>query len=232
LNLTKIRRFDIALALRRGTATHFHVAHITHSIILYGLAEISELRGSRKGLLGLTGLAPELRELAIDTVNLTSLLSNKSQSHRLDPCGFEEALISICCRLIGVHPIGSSQPIDQLDELCQLSMIAFMASLLLEYSRQSSSYELVSEKLGIALRRVSQTDSHDETMLWCLFIGAIAVFDLQEDRWLRPLLSKTCARIHLHSWTEVRSVLVSFCWIDAVHERLGKAVWDFLSTTS
>lgn len=65
-------------------------------------------------------------------------------------------------------------------------------------------------------------------MLWLLMTGAISLFNISNETWLRECLREYIDRCQVHTWKEMQHTLESFMWIAALDERLGKQIYDEL----
>jgi len=67
--------------------------------------------------------------------------------------------------------------------------------------------------------------------LWGLMIGAISVFDIEEEIWL-VRRGGTVVRGKDMEWHDVQQRLQSVMWIDCIHDKAGKKVFERISRTA
>lgn len=125
----------------------------------------------------------------------------------------------------------AKQPISETDKLWHLGLMAFLATLLMEFNRQSSDYEHLSEGLRDAIHSFSDTGPQSKQLLmWCIFIGGVSVLDVGGQERLKALLTETCDDCQIHNWTDVRAALCSFPWIGILHDAPGEMVWGMVQS--
>ncbi|KAH8427060.1 uncharacterized protein LDX57_004778 [Aspergillus melleus] len=77
--------------------------------------------------------------------------------------------------------------------------------------------EDINELLRLGLLRIG---------LWLMISGLVAAVTQEDDDVLLPLLRERCRESGQPSWTEVRSILKSVMWIDALQDKSGRQVYD------
>ena len=173
----------------------------------------------------------DLTHIMLSVLSFTSLLNCREQEgHRkLDPLSYTEMLVSLLYRLIEVAPLGQQRSgLGKLyDNSSHLTMLAFMTTLLPEYSRGHCS-QLLSNRLQSAIQNLHFTsidtqDSGSPLRLWTLFIGGISVLKQYDHR--RSIL-EACERLDLHDWPAVRCQLCVFPWINALHDAPSRSLWE------
>ncbi|KAE9366376.1 hypothetical protein N431DRAFT_419622 [Stipitochalara longipes BDJ] len=65
-----------------------------------------------------------------------------------------------------------------------------------------------------------------QVLLWLLMVGAISIFSISADTWLKDCLQEHISVCHIRSWNELREALKSFIWISPLHDKLGEAIFD------
>lgn len=64
-------------------------------------------------------------------------------------------------------------------------------------------------------------------LLWLLFVGRASVWGEQTDsHWVVPMIARTCRRMGLESWAEVRAQLKRYPWVTCLHDEIGKLAWE------
>ena len=174
----------------------------------------------------MTPTSPIIADIAINVACLAERINKTSKQRKLDGYEFQEAVLLLCYQLVHFCPIDEPSVTNDLDRLCQLTLIAFITTLLLEYGHNPARYNLLSGNLATTMMQTAISGTNASFMLWCIFVGGITVFHRDDDEWMRPLLSRICQQLELSSWAEVRDVLMSFAWIKSIHDKPGKVLWE------
>ncbi|KAK7960910.1 hypothetical protein PG988_012124 [Apiospora saccharicola] len=67
------------------------------------------------------------------------------------------------------------------------------------------------------------------TMVWLLTVGAVSLFNIFEDDWLRDSLREHLDICQVRTWKELQEILKSQLWIQQLDDKSGKHVYDSLS---
>ncbi|KAI2602160.1 hypothetical protein GGR54DRAFT_625575 [Hypoxylon sp. NC1633] len=78
----------------------------------------------------------------------------------------------------------------------------------------------------LGLTRTNQVSS--QLMLWLSTIGAISVFELSGESWLRELVQEHAARCQVKTLKKMQAILKTFLWIGLLDELAGSRVYDSL----
>jgi hypothetical protein len=217
---------DVSYAFEDGSTPVFYSKPIPRGTI------ISNFRGSFTPDTGCPVSFPMplsslvLAEIAIDVAYLADLLNKASNNQKIDGHAFQEAVLLLCYRLVNESAIKERGNEKDVDRLCQLTLISFLTMLLLEYGQSPLRYGLLSRKLKAAIEQTACLDTNVRLLLWCNFVGGVALFTPSDDSWMRPLICRICVQLKLTNWAEVRQILISFAWIKSIHDKPGKALWD------
>ncbi|KAK8057615.1 hypothetical protein PG996_011552 [Apiospora saccharicola] len=68
-----------------------------------------------------------------------------------------------------------------------------------------------------------------KTMVWLLTVGAVSLFNIFEDDWLRDSLREHLDICQVRTWKELQEILKSQLWIQQLDDKSGKHVYDSLS---
>lgn len=68
-----------------------------------------------------------------------------------------------------------------------------------------------------------------ETIVWLLMIGAVSLFNISEDNWLRDTLRTQLDTCQVRTWKDLEEILKSHLWIQSLDNKAGKHVYDSLS---
>lgn len=209
--------------MQNGTPTLFHLAEVP----VYPVLCDPDSRQFPRA-------APWMPLILLDLFSFSSLLNKVEtrQRLRLDPLDYTETLVSLLYRLTEVSPLRQAFTNPGLyGDVTYLAMLAFMTTLLPEYTRDGSSCPLLSDRLGSAIQDLFLTasglsDSDLPFLLWILFISGISVLKLKDYPWLLPLISETCATLELDNWVAIGQHLFQFPWIFALHDSPGRHLWE------
>ncbi|KAH8898767.1 hypothetical protein GQ53DRAFT_836819 [Thozetella sp. PMI_491] len=169
---------------------------------------------------------PKLQTIVFDVIIFSYTLNRRDYNVKLDPSDYHESVTSLLYRLIQFAPLGSPSLSSPLDNLMQLTMLAFMTTLLPEYGLSYFKYDLLASNLRHAHRRSALGKSQDaKDMLWALFVGGISVLADSDDEWLLPSLVEICKQLDLGTWPSVLRILCDCSWVAAVHDARGQAMW-------
>lgn len=216
-------RLDVELALQTGSSTRFR-----NDVLELATGSSVDSRPTKEELLSTASALPHIM---LNVLQFTDLLNDRGRegSTKLDPLSYTETLVSLLYHLIEIAPLGQRRIVlgGLHDDVTHLAMLAFMTTLLPEYSRDDSSH-LLSKTLESAIGNLHATsadilDSGVLLLLWALFIGGISVLRRRDHRWL---ILKTCERLNLPDWPDVLSQLCGFPWIHTLHDVPGRCLWE------
>ncbi|KAL4867502.1 hypothetical protein BDV12DRAFT_120242 [Aspergillus spectabilis] len=216
-------RLDVELAMQNGTCALFHGDEVPVRPVLCN-ANLSN-RDSFEA-------APLMPPIMLALLSFSRLLNKAERSKylKLDPLDYTETLLWLLYRLIEavppLHP--STEPGACNGDVSCLTMLAFMTTLLPEYTRDGPRCPLSSNRLGNVVQDIASefSDSNPPLLLWMLFIGGISVLNLKDHPWLSRLITNTCERLELDTWADIQRRLSQFPWIFALHEAPGRRLWD------
>lgn len=135
---------------------------------------------------------------------------------------FHEMLASIQYRLLHVQ-FDDGSP----DEAMRLGMLSFATTIFLQWDGVASHYHHLSEIFKESLRKLkSSTGIPPWLILWLLIVVCVSVFDEANDAWVQQWLAETLRLTGVQSWIEGRKALRSIMWIDLLHDRPGKVIFE------
>jgi hypothetical protein len=174
------------------------------------------------------GYDPKLRDVFVDLMSVSRLFNDDRAFVRLDPYAYQEILISVCYRLLHLHPLLSDGPENHNEKSCYLGLLALVTTLLFQYGRSRRlSYDLLAEKLRNTIESVLSNQLVEETtILWLLFAGGISVFGAPDRAWLIPRIKTLIITLNIDTWRIVRDKIKTLFWIDAAHDKPGKELWE------
>ncbi|MCJ1269498.1 hypothetical protein MMC22_009390 [Lobaria immixta] len=216
-------RLDVELALQTGLPPLFRSDAVVPANGVSGDSRVIQEQ--------FLSTASRLSRIMLQVVNFASLLNGREREGqmKLDALSYTETLVSLLYRLLEVAPLGQPRSMSGglYDDVAHLAMLAFMTTLLPEYSHNYSSH-LLSDRLESAIQdlHVTSLDTQDSgfsLLLWTLFIGGVSVLKYKDHRYL---ILETCKRLNLHDWPAVHRRLCGFPWIHTLHDAPGRCLWE------
>lgn len=230
---TKVCRVDLGLALRRGTRPVFFRKDISWDAYLtegtFKRVAPSPLSSELQGLL--ESMHAKLRNVWLDLRSFTSMANLAHQSGLKIPTDyFGEIIASILYRLL--H---QSYPARTAQEVVRQGMLAFAAAICFQW-QEPANFDQKQHVLQIFTRDlhdifVSGAHVPGEVVLWLLITWSALRYpksyggsehDRQLDSWLEQMLEDH----DVSCWREAKILLKSILWVDVLHDKLGKAVFE------
>lgn len=133
-----------------------------------------------------------------------------------------ETMASVMYRLLNM-----SFPSGSLSETVRLGLLVFSSHIFLQWQGIRLSYAHFSNAYRncLACLRISESIP-PSIILWLLVIGAISVFTEADSQLLNSTLELYIARSGAQPWSEARNILKRFLWIDCLHDKPGRVVFD------
>ncbi|KAL3464470.1 hypothetical protein BJX64DRAFT_91342 [Aspergillus heterothallicus] len=225
-------RLDVELAIQTGT----------HTLFRGGEVPIGPILCRPSGCNGQLSLATAWMPLGmLHLLNFSALLNGAEMERipKLDPLDFTETLIWLVYFLLeSMSLLKASAPLGaECSTLPHLAMLAFMTTLLPEYTREGYGSSLLAKRIEVALENIHTTppelwDLEPTFLLWILVITTISVCDSRDQVCVRGLIVATCERLRLDDWTAVNKQLTLFPWIYALHNAPARQLWEDITATT
>jgi hypothetical protein len=167
-----------------------------------------------------------------DLQEITAQLNQQSTVHELlDFSQYQLHYNSISRRLLELKAF----PLNSISECFRLGLLAFLASATFRSPKAAphahGQFAYLTENYRQKCRSIDLSTPHISTLLfWLLTIGAISVFDIDEEVWLVKkwnAVTMTIPGIRL-AWEDARSHLETVLWIRDAHEEIGKKAYQRL----
>lgn len=143
---------------------------------------------------------------------------------RIDPdiiCGTMTAVIY---RLIHTRSCTSS-----LEEVIRLALLAFSQHVFLQWhDMRTPYYESAAAYRNSLVDRAVGNGISSQLIVWLLMVGAVSLFELSDETWLKESLGEHGRRCELTTWKEMQEMLKSFMWIPLLDENRGMHVFEFV----
>ncbi|EPS44381.1 hypothetical protein H072_1586 [Dactylellina haptotyla CBS 200.50] len=226
--LHKICRTDLEYSLQRGTRPRFYRDEFPYSTL-----QSMKSWNAYCYQAFVTTTSSEIYDIEIQSVMRDLLCTSRflDTKHnirpQLEPFAFQELLISVCYRLVCAHPLGEEPPSSVPENACQLGMLAVVTTILIRGNHAKVPYPLLSGLFKSAVERlIARANTHQQFLLWCLFMGGISVWLEEEEGWLFPALRRCTSILKLDSWEAAKSVLADYPWIQYFHDASGEKLWN------
>jgi hypothetical protein len=192
----------------------------------------------------LTQLLKLRRAAAIDSPSNTTIFSNEvdsrlsnawnamsafcsvanfaAESEQLISLGtYLDTMASVMYRLFRIRfEFGSHS------EAIRLGLLAFCCSVFLQWKRLGLSYAHHTSVFKDCLLKLASTHTSSQLLLWLLMVGAVSLFHVGEDAWLKPLLVANMSHCDIDSWDKMQGLLNSFMWVSLVQDHPAKRVFE------
>ena len=221
------RRCDLGIALLNGS-DHIFYSSPCESVIRYP----EKLSCPSDGKMQLPDSIDVLQTLDNDLETawrvmgrFCMLINLAIQTQRLiRPEVIYETMISVMYRLLDMKFSPRS-----IDEAIRQGLLAFCYHVFLQWQDIKPPYQYFPStyKDGI-LSLEFGGGSSPQLMLWLSMIGAVSVFNLDDEPWLLRLLRTCAGKCEIRTWDELQGILKSFMWIPLLNEQPGKHVYDLL----
>ncbi|KIL95496.1 hypothetical protein FAVG1_00233 [Fusarium avenaceum] len=223
--VVKICRTDILFTMQQSRYPTFYRDHMpqlrnlltSRGFILRRTSEAYSIQHGR--------LDSVLKESLFDIMGVCRLFNEHLEQKPLDVVEFQEALISICYRLLQFRTLNESRSRHDIQSAYHLGLMIFMVSV------HWYNYQSRLAKPGHIAGRVKEVrgmlDEHeDEFALWVLVLGGISVLGKDDRAWILSGLRDKASVLGVTTWNEARKCLVKFPWINVIHDEPSRKLWD------
>lgn len=219
-------RLNIEFALQDGSSTNLNLSDVPGGIAFIQSHGIRALQWDLTNSDLYHGVNPELLTLWLDIVDFSKLLNSTCEKTKMDPMDYSESVFLRFQPLVDFAPLRHERPAAALDNLVHLTLCAIMTTLMPEYGRNQSRYDLLAERLLSALQcYATATARKDGLFLWALFVGLVTVLNYDDHDWVAVLAGELCSRLELHAWVDVHDILCQHGWICVLGDKLGMKLW-------
>lgn len=151
------------------------------------------------------------------------LVNFGAQTQRLMPPGIiNQTMTAVMYRLLDMSFATSS-----INEAIRHSLLAFSHHIFLQWQDIKLPYQhfrTMYQKCILSLELGHGVSA--QLMLWLLMTGAVSVFNISGDLWLREYLQKYSGSCQVKTWKETQDILKSFMWIELLDDQPGKQIFD------
>lgn len=134
---------------------------------------------------------------------------------------YQEVMVSIHYRLANLRFDAGS-----IDETMRLAMLSFSSTLFLQWRGTRTRFEFLAQNMKTSVSLLKHHGSALPALLtlWIYIVGAVSVFDEQEQAAFQPDLTEVLQVMELKSWNQVALSLKSVIWVDVIHDHLSKQI--------
>jgi len=118
---------------------------------------------------------------------------------------------------------------DSVDEVVRLGLLAFSHHVFLQWQDIKLPYHHFPTMYRNCILHVKPVDGvASQLMIWLFMTGAISLFTISDEAWLRKYLREHAKRCQTKTWKDMQDILKSFMWIALLDEQPGKPIYDLL----
>ena len=216
---------DLSLSLNTGERPHFFTNPVSWGPIFDGLPSVPANSGhSPPRRLQFVDSLRDRRLVVIfrDLQSFAGLINAATSSNRrLRDTDFQRFTCSIRYRLLQLQGMLD----DTFSECFRLGMLAFLTTTF-PIPGQKIRYPYLTSRFHQCCAAVEAATPHlQDLMLWLLTVGAISVYSVDEP-WLRERWQVDVPDL---IWPEARRRLQEIVWIDVIHDKPGRYVFEAMS---
>ncbi|KAI1378981.1 hypothetical protein F4677DRAFT_410239 [Hypoxylon crocopeplum] len=224
--LVEMLRCDLGIALLNGSYPVFF-GQPSEPVIEYPekLQPASDDKSYSRDTMELVQIADKELATVWQVMRRFCLLVNLgTQTQRLiRPEIIHETMAAVMYRLLHMHFAAGSP-----DETVRHGLLAFSHHVFLQWQDIKLPYHYFPATYQSSILSLEGADgASPQLLLWLLMIGAISVFDISEDAWLREHIREYASRCQVKTWKAMQDILKSFMWIALLDEQAGKHIYNF-----
>lgn len=154
-----------------------------------------------------------------------SLVNLRTQAQQIvDPEIIHGTMTSVMYRLLHM-----SFAAGFIDEAVRLGLLAFSYHLFIQWQNIRVPHQQFSKTYQDCIQSLQVVDRvSPRLMLWLLMIGAISLFNVSDETWLRESLREHIDMCQVRTWKEMQDILESFMWIALLDEQPGMQIYNEL----
>jgi hypothetical protein len=227
----KIRHIDMQLALRTGESMLFNrpLSPITPLVT----AGFSGMSLDYPLPYPFEQISLPLQYLTRDVIGLCACAGRV----QLDAYQYQDIVITIFQRLLDFNPLSTTRSIRLLDDICQLGLLACMATILHPTDYIRASYctllsGLLRTRLEQDYKEIGLSGSIDEfpaLRLWLIFFLGFSICNgdqrAEAEAFITSYLCSLAGAFNLRTWNDVKNCLSGLPWIPVMHDVPGKKLW-------
>ena len=218
-------RVDFAYTIHTGQAPlfgHEHYLFDAQTSVITQDADGDEINSNLYLPRNLKILVGDHRVVSLFS-DLRRLSCRLNHERRLQDSDFKLAICSIQYRLLSLE----NSVNGSMAECLRLAMLVFLTTTFEIPERAGQRYPYLSDRFRESCCGISaegpKSEAWNDFMMWLLIIGGVSLFGVDEV-WLRELWEKVFPSNE--TWQTVRDRVKKFLWIDVLHDKLGKEMFN------
>lgn len=226
-----LRRCDLGIALHNGTKPTFFSDPFSEPLMPYDLASLAaeetESLATKQYWRRMQQIVdPDLIEAWVFLKRFCSTINFAAENKRQLPKEIlQNAMASVMYRLLrmeGFNPMS-------IDEAVYLGLLVFSSHIFLTLQDMRLPHNYLPDKYRSCLLNLNLPSTlPPQIILWLLTIGSFATFTSADDTWLVPWLRVNLDICEVHSWIELREQMKALPWIDTLHDKPTRAMYELL----
>jgi hypothetical protein len=222
--LLTLHRYDLSIALLNGSNPVFYYQP-QEPVDLYPgqlLSAPDDEMYSQDNLWLIQRLDDDLL-IAYQIMRRFCLMVNfGTQGQRIiNPDIIHETMTSVMYRLLHTSFAAGS-----IDKTVQVGLLSFSYHLFIQWQDIKLPYQHFPKTYQDCIQGLEVIDTiSSRLMLWLLMTGAISLFHISNETWLREDLREYIYRCQVKTWKELQDILESFMWVTVLDEQQGKQVY-------
>ena len=168
-------------------------------------------------------------ELAIVWTAMERFCSVINRAARLKQ-RFPEAILLQAMASLMYRLLHSSFASESLEEPLRLGLLAFCSHAFLQLpSLRIHDTALPGAYQECLLNVALSARLPPPLLLWLQMVGAVSIFGIKDQVWLKPLVQSSIERCGIESWSDLADLMNSFVWIDLLFDGRGKEVFESMA---
>ena len=228
----KIRRCDVELSLYTGTLT------INSGRLLPSLAQFVPINQVSEAF-PLPSPINKSSTIIMCSMRDALALCHYAGSSHFEAPRYHDIILSIFERLVDFCPLNGARPVNFIDDVCQLGLIAFMVTIApfhKNFSNFSLPYGLLKSRLSIE-HLFEDIHTHTTQLdlpfyLWLTMFLSMPSATSTQDQAAQPdihaiqIVQYFSRSMDVKAWEDARVYLSLYPWIPEYHDTWGKTLWD------
>ena len=142
------------------------------------------------------------------------------------PRAFDEDTISIQRALLA-DP-GVEAPIER---AFRISALIYMKTIMKEYPHLTTTSRILVQQLKVSLKEIDEDSVLVPLHLWLFFMGGVVSQGTSERAWFVANLVRMTGAASMLNWEVIKAVLRMVLWVDNIHDRICRTLWDEVEMT-
>lgn len=219
-------RCDLAMAINYGMETVFFENPTLEPLIPYDLTplitETSPGVGASLQPVASSICCTDLQQAWTAMIRFCSVINYATKRGRRLP---KEVLLttmgSVMYRVVRVK-----NELNPVDETIRLGLLAFSSHVFLRVRNIPSPHTYLPNIYRDRLLSLPPGQIPLLSLVWLLMVGSISLFTPADDHWLLSWLRVCLTALEVNNWDELQDKLKGLLWINALHDKPGKFIFD------